>query len=205
MAAVSHARVVWRRRVAKLSRWLHIYGSMCSLALVLFFAVTGLTLNHQEWFANQEVTTERHGTLTPAWLRTPTGEGVDRLQVVESLRASGGVRGALSDFRVDDRTCEVSFRGPGYTADAVVDRATGRFEVTEVRMGFAAVINDLHKGRDTGAVWKAVIDVSAGLLAFISLTGLVLLYFTHKYRLAGVILIGVGSLVAYLVYAAFVP
>ena len=49
------------------------------------------------------------------------------------------------------------------------------------------------------------IDVSAGLLAFISLTGLVLLYFTHKYRLAGVILIGVGSLVACLVYAAFVP
>ena len=54
-------------------------------------------------------------------------------------------------------------------------------------MGFAAVINDLHKGRDTGPIWKAIIDVSAGLLLFISITGLVLLYFVHKYRLAGVI------------------
>ena len=46
-------RLAWRRRIAKTSRWLHIYGSMASLALVLFFAVTGITLNHQDWFASQ--------------------------------------------------------------------------------------------------------------------------------------------------------
>jgi hypothetical protein len=72
-------------------------------------------------------------------------------------------------------------------------------------MGIAAVINDLHKGRDTGSAWKAVIDVSAGLLVFISLTGLILLYFVHKYRLAGVILVGAGGLASYVVYAALVP
>ena len=45
--AVSLTRLAWRRRVAKATRWLHIYGSMLSLALVLFFAITGITLNHQ--------------------------------------------------------------------------------------------------------------------------------------------------------------
>ena len=40
-----------------------------------------------------------------------------------------------------------------------------------------AVINDLHKGRDTGPAWAAVIDVSAGLMVVISLTGLVLLFY----------------------------
>ena len=72
-------------------------------------------------------------------------------------------------------------------------------------MGFAAVINDLHKGRDTGPIWKAIIDVSAGLLLFISITGLVLLYFVHKYRLAGVILFGSGAALTYLTYIVWVP
>ena len=68
-------------------------------------------------------------------------------------------------------------------------------------MGLAALVNDLHKGRDTGGVWRAAIDVSAALLVFISLTGLVLLYFVHKYRVACAILVGAGALASYIVYA----
>jgi hypothetical protein len=202
---VALTRLAWRRRVAKVSRWLHIYGSMASLAVVLFFAVTGITLNHQDWFASQQVTVERHGLINPSSLKTAAPDGVDKLQVVESLRSGAGVRGALSDFRIDAGQCELAFKAPGYEASALVDRKTGRFDVTETRMGFAAVINDLHKGRDTGAVWKAAIDVSAVLLMFISLTGLILLYFVHKYRLAGIILVGAGALTTYLTYMIWVP
>jgi hypothetical protein len=199
------SRVAWRRRIAKLSRWLHIYGSMGSLALVLFFALTGITLNHQDWFANHQVTVEHHGTIDAASLRTNTVDGVDKLQVVESLRSVSGVHGALTEFRIDGRQCELVFKAPGYEASAVVDRTTARFDVTETRMGVAAILNDLHKGRDTGAVWQAAIDVSALLLVFISLTGLTLLYFVHKYRVAGIILFGAGALTTYIVYVATVP
>ena len=196
-------RHVWRRRIAKAARWLHIYGSMGSLAIVLFFAVTGITLNHQEWFADQQVTAERRGSMDASWVGTASP--VDRLRVVEYLRANAGLRGALSDFRIDDTQCEVVFKGPGYSASAIVDRATGRFDVTESRMGFAALINDLHKGRDTGGVWSIAIDVCAALLVFVSATGLVLLYFVHKYRLSGVVLLAAGALVSYLTYAIWVP
>jgi uncharacterized protein len=204
-SSASVSRHIWRRRAAKLSRWLHIYGSMGSLAIILFFAVTGITLNHQDWFANQQSTSERHGIIDSSLLKTAVPGGVDKLQVVEALRIEAGMRGALSDFRIDDRQCEVVFKGPGYEASALIDRATGRYDVTESRMGFAAVINDLHKGRDTGGVWKAVIDISAALLVFISLTGLSLLYFVHKYRLAGMILLGAGALTTYIVYVVWVP
>ncbi|RZK83430.1 MAG: peptidase, partial [Pedobacter sp.] len=34
-----------KKDIAKVSRWLHIYLSMVSFAIVLFFSVTGLTLN----------------------------------------------------------------------------------------------------------------------------------------------------------------
>jgi hypothetical protein len=36
-----------RRQSAIVSRWLHLHLSMVSFAIVLFFAVNGLTLNHQ--------------------------------------------------------------------------------------------------------------------------------------------------------------
>lgn len=203
--AASMTRHIWRRRIAKVSRWLHIYGSMGSLALVLFFAITGITLNHQDWFADQQVTVERRGAMNAAWLRTASGEGVDKLQVVEYLRSNAGLWGAVGDFRIDGTQCEVVFKGPGYSASAVVDRTSGSYDVTESRMGIAAVINDLHKGRDTGRVWSAVIDVSAALLVFIAVSGLVLLYFVHKYRFAGMILLGAGALLSYMVYAIWVP
>jgi hypothetical protein len=41
--------LAWRRRTAKWTRLLHIYGSMSSLAIVLFFAITGITLNLGSW------------------------------------------------------------------------------------------------------------------------------------------------------------
>lgn len=50
-----------------------------------------------------------------------------------------------------------------------------------------------------------MIDLSAALLVFISLTGLILLYFVHKYRVAGIILLGAGALASYVAYVIWVP
>ena len=99
----------------------------------------------------------------------------------------------------------VSFKGPGYTADTFIDRDAGTYEVTETRLGWGAIINDLHKGRDTGAGWKVFIDVSAILLVFVSLTGLVLIWFVHKHRLAGLLFLLAGGVLSYVVYAFWVP
>ena len=78
--------------------------------------------------------------------------------VLSRERKAHGVHGEVSDFRVDDAQCAVSFKAPGYAADAFIDRGTGAYELTVSKMGFAAVVNDLHKGRDSGPVWKAMID-----------------------------------------------
>ena len=61
------ARRVRRRRPLRLRvhtvlRWLHIYTSMVSLLVVLFFAATGVTLNHPVWLATER-TEETTGTL----------------------------------------------------------------------------------------------------------------------------------------------
>ena len=146
-----------KTRAGVIFRWLHIYVSMASFGILFFFAVTGLTLNHADWFfADQAVTTKAKGSVPAAWV-APGAREVARLEVVEHLRRLHGVRGLVGEFRIEDESCAVSFRGPGYAAEALVERATGAYELNETRMGFVAVINDLHKGRDSGAGWSLVV------------------------------------------------
>ena len=209
-------------RLVKLTLWLHIYVSMFGLAAVLFFSVTGVTLNHPDWFfANAERQTQAEGQVETKWLHVAAaavgGEGseavgepdrskeVSRLEVVEHLRKTHAIRGALADFRVDETECSVSFKGPGYAADAFIDRDSGHYNLTQTFHGFVAIINDLHKGRDTGPVWSAVIDVSAVVLTIISLTGLVLIFFLKLRRGPGLVVSLVGAAVVVVICLLWVP
>jgi hypothetical protein len=174
---------------------------MTSFAILLFFAVTGLTLNHQDWFNQQQKTSQSQGTLNTQWLK---GD-VDKLQVVGFLRRKEGLRGAIDDFRTEDSQCSVSFKGPGYEADVVIDCASGAYDITETRAGLVAILNDLHKGRDTGRTWSGIIDVSAVLMTAVSLSGLILIFYLHKRRMPGLLLLAAGCLLTYLAYSIWVP
>lgn len=209
-------------RLVKLTLWLHIYVSMFGLATVLFFSVTGITLNHPDWFfGNAERQVQAEGQLDAKWLHMGTtlvaGDGpesagepdrskeVAKLEIVEHLRKTHGIRGALADFRVDETECTVSFKGPGYAADAFIDRESGHYNLSQTFHGFVAVINDLHKGRDTGPVWSVVIDVSAIVLTVISLTGLILIFFLKLRRGPGLVVSVVGAAVVVAICLLWVP
>jgi uncharacterized protein len=192
------------RKTAMLVRWLHIYLSMLSFAIVFFFAVTGLTLNHADRFSKEVRTTQDHGHLNPAWTREPDTLHIDKLSIVEYLRQTHGIRAALSDFRIDDSQLGVSFKGPGYAADVFIDRTTGDYELTKTSAGFVGLINDLHKGRDTGPGWSLFIDISGILLALVSLTGMVLLLFLKRRRPSGLLIAALGLLLAWLVYMIWI-
>jgi hypothetical protein len=197
----NHWKHVWKKRVVTWARWSHIYLSMVSFAIVFFFAATGLTLNHQEWFANQQRTMAYKGSVDRQWL----GENVAKLEIVEQLRRAHGIKAEMSDLQIDDGQISVNFKGPGYTADTFIDRATGSYEVTETRMGWGAVINDLHKGRDAGRTWAVLIDASAVFMTLVSVTGLTLIFFLAKWRRSGLIVLGAGAAVCCALYLAFVP
>jgi hypothetical protein len=66
-------------------------------------------------------------------------------------------------------------------------------------------MNDLHKGRDAGKGWGWLIDVSAILMVVVSLSGLMMLFFLKKKRMAGTLMIFLGGLAVWLVYRLLVP
>lgn len=187
-------------RWAGLARWLHLYLSVVSFVLVLFFAVTGLTLNHADWFDDATVTTELKGKVDRLWVTGTDTATVNKLAIVEYLRSTHQLKGTVSEFRVDDRECSLSFHGPGYSADAFVNRADGTYAVTETKMGLVAVLNDLHKGRDTGRGWAWVIDIAAVFMTLVSITGLALLLVLKKRRISGLGWMLIGAVATGLAY-----
>lgn len=188
-------------RLAGFVRWLHTYLSMFSLAALLFFSLTGITLNHPSLFFDGVATSvEVEGQLMVDWVGEGPEDRVRKLEVVEQLRKDHGIRGALSSFTVDDEECVVTFKGPAYSADAFIQRADGRYRVIEDRQGIIAILNDLHKGRDTGPIWSAAIDISAALTALASVTGLFLLFYIKRRRVVGLLMALIGTV---LLVAAF--
>jgi uncharacterized protein len=197
--------------------------SLLGFTALLFFAATGITLNHPTWFGmGAPRMAEHQGTLDKTWLNRPMVEAhatgpsadneepdyslqVDKLAVAEHLRQTHRLGGAVGEFRVDDRECLIIFKGPGYSADVIVERETGGYHVTETMLGAVAVINDLHKGRDTGLAWSWVIDVSALLMVFVSITGIVLIFYLKRRRWSGIITAVVGTILFAALYFWLVP
>jgi len=177
---------------------------MVSFSILLFFAVTGITLNHQSAFNGEPKASRFTGSLNLAWVNPPAGRDVARLDIVEALRTAHGIKAAVKDFRVEDNEISVTFKGPGYAADGFIDRQKGTYDLTESRLGLVAVINDLHKGRDTGSAWADVIDISAALMVLVSVTGLTLIFFLQKRLTTGLITLAIGTALCIAVYKIWV-
>ena len=189
-----------KREIATWTRWVHIYLSMFSFTALLFFAVTGITLNHTSWIDGQQKVEQVNGNLSVYWVHVDSAQ-VNELMAVEFLRNTYQIKAPLSDFVTEDEECSVSFKGPGYCAVGFIDRATGHYELTITRSGLIAIMNDLHKGRDTGTTWLWLIDVSAVLMILVSLTGFLMIFFLKKKRLSGLLIAGLGAVIIVVAYS----
>lgn len=168
---------IWRR--------VYMYVSVLSFVVVLFFSATGLTLNHAGWFNGKVVKHNYSGNVPIAWVNVTDATQIKKLEIVELLRKSYDIKGYVSDFLIKDGQCSISFKGPGYSADAFIVRKDGSFKVTELKMGVGALLNDLHKGSNTGKGGNWFIDVSAVFLALVSLSGLMMLLLGRTKKISG--------------------
>ena len=99
----------------------------------------------------------------------------------------------------------LDYQRPGGLRTVVLDLETGLLSHENVSDGLVALINDLHKGRHTGLVWVALIDVVAIICVFFGITGLVLLWVHAPKRGSTWPLVGLGLVLPVLTYFLFVP
>lgn len=189
------------RGVMAVSRTIHVYLTMFALLLMLFFAVTGLLLNHEEWLGADTIKpVERTGDFPLAMLSGP-----DKLMVVERLRADYGAVGAVTTFDVDPQTLRIEMKGPGRHTEAEIDRQSGKATISIERRGFFLRLDDLHRGKDSGPAWSWVLDASAVLLLVGSITGLLMWIGLPRRRRLGVVALLTSIVICLAVYLAFVP
>ncbi|KAA8679539.1 PepSY-associated TM helix domain-containing protein [Vibrio gigantis] len=204
------------RAVQSWARRLHVYISMALLFVVLFFSVTGITLNRPELFESSQPNIQRSTLTLPSSLftvqdgRLKADETAFETFLFEEANLSGVASGLDIYAEIEDGELligEVSmdFKGPGYNASVFVDVTSEFVEVETTNYGVIALLNDLHKGRNSGEVWKWFIDITALLMIFFVLTGVCLLLPKKKTLNTSIKWTVLGSAISLVIYFVAVP
>ena len=107
---------------------------MIAVLVVLFFAVTGITLNHPEWTLGDDVDTEAVSDTFPFDTELvaddDTSSGVDLLSISEYVRDTNDVRRSVDSFDVTNGQGSIVYENPGYSANPFFDADAGTFDLT---------------------------------------------------------------------------
>ena len=174
----------WRAEIYRQSRTWHGYLSAFAFLTLIFFAITGLFLNHPEWFEakGEQPSNDRTIQLAPADVATAQKAADPSRALTELVRKQQPLIGAYQSGEVIDTEAMIRLEGPKGSSDIIVDLSTGAAEVTVKKARFIDTINELHRGKNSGAAWKAIIDISAILILALSIIGYVL-FFSLRFRL----------------------
>jgi hypothetical protein len=179
---------------------LHIYISMAGFTLVLLFAITGLTLNHEDFGLSQPQVTQSTIVLPVDVLAHP-----DKSALGGRLRDMLGVRSPITDYREDPDQIQMTFAAPGHRTVVTINRAQSTGEVESETRGLLGKLDDLHKGFDSGPAWYWIIDLAAVLLTLSALTGMVTLVSFRARRRSGFIVAALGVISIAALYLIWVP
>lgn len=172
-------RAFWLKH---LHRWHWISSALCLIGMLLF-AVTGITLNHAGSIEAKPVVREHRAQLPePLQAALVGASGVMPETVAVWLEAELGVSVAGRAVEWSPGELYVSLPRPGGDAWLSIDRSSGEVlhEVTD--RGWISYLNDLHKGRNTGAAWSWFIDIFAVACLIFCITGLFLLQMHARAR-----------------------
>jgi hypothetical protein len=218
-------RVDERARLARRAAWLgtlhqwHWISSALCLVGMLLFAVTGITLNHAADIGATPVVTHRELTL-PDTLRSvlaaspaPLRPGADPDRATGRTRRSGDAAAPLpapvrdwlagrlgvgldavdAEWSADE--VHLALPRPGGDAWLRIERASGDVEYEHTDRGWVSYLNDLHKGRHTGAAWRWFIDAFSLACVLFCVTGLLILKFHAANRPGTWPIVGLGLVI----------
>jgi hypothetical protein len=154
---------------------------------MLLFAITGITLNHAAQISSRPEVTEKRAVLPAELLdrlNKNTGDPKARLPAQVGAWIEEQLSIVISTREAEWSADEIylGLPMPGGDAWLSIDRESGEVLYEHTDNGLISYLNDLHKGRNTGAVWNGFLDVFAAGCVIFSLTGLVLLQLNSRVR-----------------------
>jgi len=202
---------LWRG-FSSISRILHIYFSSFLFTLLTLFCITGVILNHLDWLDGTNSDGDIELAIPPNILSQINKSEefqlsnlpLKELQLL--LSNSHGLEDASSiDFDGEIGELIFDYQIPAGYAAAIVDLNENTI-ILEYRQGSSwSIMSDLHKGRHSGKAWSWVIDVTAILMIFFSLTGILILFQNKKHRNRAMLFVVIGTISPLLIYFLWVP
>ena len=189
-----------------LRQWHWISSALCLVGMLLF-AVTGITLNHAAQIEARPKVVERTATLPESlqrrFMEEQPVEGLpDALQ--EWLESELDIDLTGREAEWSDGELYVALPRPGGDAWLSLVLETGELEYESTDRGWISYLNDLHKGRNTGAAWSWFIDIFAAACVVFSITGLLLLQRHAAGRPTTWPLVGAGLVIPVLLALLFI-
>ena len=201
-------RALWLKT---LHQWHWISSALCLLGMLLF-SFTGITLNHAAQIEAKPSVQTRQGEL-PANLLGDLKKAADERGDADASLPSP-IRQWLSDtwsLKIGDAAAEwsadevyLALPRPGGDAWLRIGLTDGAVEYERTDRGWISWLNDLHKGRHTGAAWNWFIDIFAAACLVFSLTGLLILKFHAANRPSTWPVVGLGVLLPVLLALLFI-
>ncbi|WP_101674936.1 PepSY-associated TM helix domain-containing protein [Alloalcanivorax mobilis] len=196
------AKARWLKRF---HQWHWISSAVCLVSMILF-SVTGITLNHAGAIAAEPVITER--TLALPEPVSAALAGVDQgplpARVRQWLERELPIDADAGEPEWSPSEVYLALPRAGGDAWLAIDRQRHEVLYEATDRGWIALLNDLHKGRDTGPVWRWFIDIFAAATLVFALTGLVLMSLHAKRRPATWPVTALGLVLPWLLIALFV-
>lgn len=182
-----------RRDFYRHSRYVHGWLSAFAFLTLLFFSVTGLLLNHPEWFepAKTEETTKL--ILPESVLKSIKQQENPSDAILNYVRQQQNVVGRYQSSEVMDNEVMIRLESPAGATDIWVMADTGETEITQKPASTVSMLNDLHRGKNSGSAWNWLIDISAIVVIALSLVGYIL-FLSIKTRLVTHLVLTAASL-----------
>jgi uncharacterized protein len=199
-------RLAFVRWVRRTHGWFGLWGAL----LGLMAGTSGIWLNHRSVMKlelpDQQQTNTQLAIPDPrpetanamaAWLqqmlkadRPATNVRVERSRPVPWAERGGPERTGEGRPPMQPERWTFVFGGPNKVMQVeywVGNRSAG---VRTTQNGLIATLTNLHKGTTMPAPWILLIDTLAGAMIFLSLSGVILWWETHRRRLAGIVIFG---------------
>jgi hypothetical protein len=178
---------------------------------MLLFSVTGFTLNHAAQIEAKPAVTRLKATLPPALqasLESYAGQHADAKLPLPAELADWAeqhfpaeLRGVRAEWSEED--AYVALPRPGGDAWLRIG-VDGQAEYERTDRGWISWLNDMHKGRNTGAVWSWFIDIFAGACLVFCITGFLILKYHAANRPSTWPVIGLGIVLPIVLALLFV-
>ncbi len=183
----------------------HGYISAFAFIALIFLSITGLLLNHPEWFAGERTTETRSITLAPDTLRTASTNNEPARALAEAIAREVPVRGAFTDGSIEGEAATIRLEGVKGTTDITIDMTSGKAEVTTETADTVSIFHELHRGTLSGPVWRAMLDIIAVAVTILSLVGFALFFLLRQRLRTSLLLMSLGLGIPTATYLILVP